>query len=242
MDLKNVLVLPYIASTYSVTRVPASGTTSLSGSLANTHDGSDSTYYRYYTQHGGDGSITSTFYTEYTWTYPVTIRRVRGVFQTGTYGGNYKNGDMSWNVQLKIGGVWTTVSSTSFHSGAEGSNTWAYFSRTLDTLGTWANVTGCRGYSWGTAYSYEGDRQQLLDQYIYEIGAYREKNVEILKVKTPTTIIGLGRNDLSAGDKVRIMKNGTVYGLPLVQTGDPSASPVRVYDGSVVKAIAQADA
>ena len=39
------------------------------------------------------------------------------------------------------------------------------------------------------------------------------------------------------GHQFRVRSDGTTYGLPLVAVGHGSASAVRVYDGSAVKAL-----
>ncbi len=238
MDYTNIMPQSYVASSYVAT---SSSSKTITGSAANVADGNDSTYLRSYCRHGGDGSLTATLYSEHTWSYPITVYRARGKFRMGTYGGNYKDGDMRWRLYLKIGGTWTIVKDEYLNTYREGSNSWAYKDRTLDISSTWANVTGARAWCYGNAYSYEGDRQQLLDQYIYDLSIYRQQNTEILRIKTPSTIIGIGRNDLTSSHKLRIQKGGTVYGIPLVETGDPTASKVRVYDGSVVKALVKAD-
>jgi len=43
--------------------------------------------------------------------------------------------------------------------------------------------------------------------------------------------------ELQSTHKLRIYKDGVIYGIPLVDVSDPNASPIRIYDGSTIKAL-----
>lgn len=58
--------------------------------------------------------------------------------------------------------------------------------------------------------------------------------VEIFRFFSGTTKAVMGV-DL-AGHRVRASKNDIIYGIPLVAIDDPSASPIRIFDGESVKA------
>jgi hypothetical protein len=48
----------------------------------------------------------------------------------------------------------------------------------------------------------------------------------------------VGAEDLLGTHKVRISYGGVTYGIPLLSTSDPDATPIYVYDGAAVKALA----
>jgi len=58
-----------------------------------------------------------------------------------------------------------------------------------------------------------------------------------VRVKGSASIIKIAGETLTGSHKVRFRKGNTTYGIPLVATNDENASPIRVYDGSGVKAL-----
>ena len=57
-----------------------------------------------------------------------------------------------------------------------------------------------------------------------------------LRVRKLGSTINIGAKTLD-GHKLRIRKGATTYGIPLVATNDPTASPIRIYDGANVKSL-----
>lgn len=64
--------------------------------------------------------------------------------------------------------------------------------------------------------------------------SYLDKGV---RIKTSSGIIKIGLQELKASHKLRIRKDSTTYGIPLLDTNDNDASPVRIYDGRSIKAL-----
>jgi len=214
---------------------------SWSGSQDSMYDANDTTYYQYQAYHNGDGHAEASFTFDDTWTYPVTIYscRMKGAYLT--YGGNYKISKYRFIIYLKVSSSWTSVYDTGLITGALGSNSWATvnFDQTVST--GWANVTGIRGYMYGYSYSYEGDRKQYVKLQNYQLEVRRQKYEELFRVKKSSSTAQIGSFENSGSYKLKVYKGSSVVSVPLLNTADPMASPVRVYDGSSVKSLPLAD-
>lgn len=78
--------------------------------------------------------------------------------------------------------------------------------------------------------------------YMFEIYAWGPSYKDIgLRVRTSSQTIKIGVMDLESTHKLRIRKNSTTYGIPLVDFSAPEASPVRIYDGSSIKSLPKMD-
>ncbi len=62
-----------------------------------------------------------------------------------------------------------------------------------------------------------------------------------IRVHKAAQTIKIGVQALEASHKLRIRKGGTTYGIPLLAISDSNASPVRIYDGSAIKALPRVD-
>ena len=62
-----------------------------------------------------------------------------------------------------------------------------------------------------------------------------------IRVQTDSGVIKIGVMDLESSHKLRIRKGNTTYGIPLLDVTDSNASPIRIYDGSNVKALPKID-
>ena len=62
-----------------------------------------------------------------------------------------------------------------------------------------------------------------------------------LRIKAGASILKIGVEALTASHKLRIHKNGTTYGIPLVATNDTDATGLRIYDGVSIKALPKVD-
>ena len=58
-----------------------------------------------------------------------------------------------------------------------------------------------------------------------------------LRVRSGAATLTVGAVTLHSGNKLRIRKGGTTYGVPLISTSASEASGIVIYDGSVVKSI-----
>lgn len=81
--------------------------------------------------------------------------------------------------------------------------------------------TGAQGYIYTEA---------LLGQYYPDSG---------MRVQGPSGIISIGKDTILTGHKLRFSKDGSIYAIPLLDPASPYASPLRIYDGSGVKALSK---
>lgn len=65
--------------------------------------------------------------------------------------------------------------------------------------------------------------------------------VGTIHVRTTSGTIKIKREALTASHKLRVRVGATTYGIPLVAIDDPDASPIRIYDGSSIKALLKID-
>jgi len=234
-------IIPKTYVTKSAVGEATSGSGSYSGVIENIYDGSTTTYYQYQIYHEGDGDATGTLTFDAVWVKPIRIHRVYVYSTQGTYGGNYKQSNMTFRIFLRIGGTWTMINEWVINEAGFGSNVWAWrtYERNLTT--GWDNVTGTRHYMYGYSYSYEGDRRQYTTHRMHEVQSYREKYTEAFRLRKSTTTAIIGKWETLTGNKLRIRKGGITYSIPLLDTDDPTASPVRVYSGAAVKSLPLAD-
>ena len=115
-----------------------------------------------------------------------------------------------------------------------GTGTWA--KQTFDATGTWNDVTKIKFTCTGTCYDVEFFSD--IWNYTYELRAWGPASFDIgIRIRTSSGTIKIGVKDLVATHKLRIRKGGTTYGIPLLATNDPNASPIRIYDGSAIKSL-----
>ena len=99
--------------------------------------------------------------------------------------------------------------------------------------------------------SYDFDGSVEFDGYAYcpmEVSHYTRElrlwglnYIDIgLRLREDTGTVTIGTVTLD-GHKLRIRKDDTIYGIPLLDTGDGDASGFRIYDGSSVKALPAVD-
>lgn len=88
--------------------------------------------------------------------------------------------------------------------------------------------SGNWSYYAGGAWGASNTNDFIFYNYIFDQGVRIRIAGSTQRIKT---------EQLTAAHKVRIDVNGTVYGIPLVATGDATASPFRIYNGSAVKAL-----
>ena len=62
-----------------------------------------------------------------------------------------------------------------------------------------------------------------------------------IRVKTDESIIKIGALSNTDTDKLRIRINNITYGIPLLAVDDPSASPIRIFDGVSIMALPKID-
>lgn len=242
MEYKDINPLSYVTRSLSET-YSGGHVESTSGTIADIIDANDATYRFYSTHHPGDGRTEAWMTFEATWSEAQRIERVYVKAKQGTYGGNYKECYMYYDTYLKISGVWTSVASYHPYTGQSyGSNSWGYNDYTLDSTTGWNTVTGMRVVLYGNAYSYEGDRQQFVHLWLYEARCYRQKYVEVLRLRKSGSTIRIGGFDVASTHKLRIRDTDSVTrGIPFVANTDPSVSPIKIYDGSTARYLPLAD-
>jgi len=198
-----------------------------SSGIASIHDNSEATYY------GVGVTVPPGVPGFYSFTAEVdfgesadTISKVALVSETGGTGAC-----TLCKLSLYYGGAWRDV--LTIYSGA-GAN-WG--KTTDEQTGTWNNVTKIRVTGQGGCFSSGSPSAATLAN--YELRAWGPPNyIDIgLRIKTSNGIIKIGCKTLEGAHKLRIRKGGTTYGIPLLATDDASASGVRIFDGSTVKAI-----
>lgn len=220
------------------------------GAQNNIYDGDPNTLFEYYVHHGGDGSVDGYIDFEVTWAQPKTIYNAtaKGSIQMG--GGNYfgaRGSFVEFHFQLYYNNTWNSLYDYNQPKGNGTQDGDPPVNWNLNFTGVWPGVTGVRAYMHGFASSYEGDRNQYIWMYLNEVSCWREKYEELLRVhQSPTIAQPSGRlirvgSQILNNHKMRINKNGTTMGIPLLNVADPEASAVRLYDGSGVKALALAD-
>jgi hypothetical protein len=138
-----------------------------------------------------------------------------------------------WKVEYKVnGGAWTTLAGSFYtYSGGE-TGGGSYDSGTITLNVTVEDVTDVRLTSYAQSDCYDGHRS--VETNLYEVEAYGASYSDIgLRVYNHS----IGVETLESSHKLRVNKAGTIYGIPLLATDDSNATPVRIFDGSAVKAL-----
>jgi len=141
----------------------------------------------------------------------------------------------SWYVDLYYTGTWNEVM-----SGAWGQQPSTTVTES-DSTG-WTNVSKIRLRAEGYVGSLSGEPGDS-EHKTFELRAWGPKNyLDIgLRVKKPGETIKIGVKRLGSSHKLRIRKGNISYGIPLLDSDDGDASPIRIYDGSTVKALPRID-
>ena len=192
-------------------------TVSGGGAYANqayVHDGNDTTYSRAYSTNGG-GDVT----------YTITLPNTRGLTEIKFYVKGIVNGSAYGNITFSYyDGSWHDLATIT----APSSTTWYTYNA------GYANVSKIKVYC--TTY-YASGPGYYAEEYIYTITANGEYNDSGLRVQKSGSIVSIAYEPLLASHKLRFRKGGTTVGIPLVPTTDSLASPVRIYNGSAIKAL-----
>jgi hypothetical protein len=123
--------------------------------------------------HGGDGSVRASISVKATWSTPCTISQVNVLARQTTYGGNYKQSTREYRLYLQVGENWVLVDQKLPALDGQGSNTTYSEDQSLSLGTSWQNVTGVWVDLVGFAYSYEGDRQQIVSLGVIELQIYK---------------------------------------------------------------------
>jgi hypothetical protein len=230
MSVRNLITLTSTTHSYSGTD---------SGAGANSIDGNWSTYQG--TNGSGGGNFWSgTLISEHTFSKSRLLTQVSFRITGASYGYGSDAADSQGHtyVQYWNGSTWITF------SGGEGS--WAggeglaSYDSGVVNLTPSITTTKVRVYVTSEA-SAQGDGSTTYGHiYLYEIEAYGEGYEDIgIRYRSGSTTYIIAGEELLSTHKLRIRKGSTTYGIPLVATNDASASPIRIYDGSAVKALAK---
>lgn len=195
------------------------------------------------TDGGGGCSVTS----EHIFAHPHDIENIKYRLRIHAFDDGRYSRHRNYHVYIQtrdIDGNWTTVPGTESSGWEGGSGSLDHDSGIRELTGiNITNVTGIKAYA-GAGSSAAGGEGRF-DGYaeIFEIQTYGVFYNDIgLRVKTETETIKIGVEDLDdTKHKLRIRKGNTTYGIPLVEVDSSNASPVRIYDGSSVKALPKTD-
>jgi len=231
MALTNIVRLA--ATTHDTSGSTATGGMSVGVNPTYAYDEDISTAYGNEVYHGGGGDwgFSLTNYSTHIFSKAYNLTSI--YYKLYTYNiafGNYPNGSAYQYVQIQYsGGAWTTLWSYSYGNQA-GRQTNA-----VTQTGTWNNVTGLRVI---TITNVGGDRDGWCGGYIYEIQGWAQIYLDTgLQYCKGGVTKKIGCETLTASHKLRINKNGSTYGIPLLATTDVNVSDVRIYDGSAVKSL-----
>lgn len=197
-------------ATYGTT-VSGSGTGSISGTVEDIRDLNLSTAYTV-----ANGEITARI----TFKNPVTLKEIFSKIIAGA-SSTPGSGNYSLKAYNSSNSLISTISSASG----------TLVSEETTHIGTWANVkylevtAGGGGLNGGGATIWEITAKGIAYE---DIG---------LRIRTSSSTIKIGVEDLKATHKLRIIKDGVIYGIPLLATSDSNASGLRIYDGSSIKAL-----
>lgn len=197
-----------------------------------------STYHgmTYYTGGGyWGGSDYREVISEHTFTSARNITSIKyRIYARSSAGG--PGGDKSYlmYVQYKSGGTWTDIFRQTGGDGSPGEV--IYDTGTITYSTPLSNVTAIKAYCYAYGSTVEGFVSG--DVFIYEIEAFGTAYDDIgIRIKGPSATYKIGTETLTSTHKLRVRKGSMTYGIPLLATTDSDASPVRIYDGSAVKAL-----
>lgn len=136
---------------------------------------------------------------------------------------------IQWWIDLYYSSSWNVVASGSYSSSSG--------SATDGSSAGWSNVTKIRVRIHGVGL--RDIAPSAVTHATKELRAWGPVNYfDVgLRMRTSGGTIKIGAQNLTGAHKLRIRKGGTIYGIPLLDTGHASASGVRIYDGSTVKAL-----
>lgn len=190
----------------------------------------------------GDGShgedYTYTMTSEHNFSVARNLTQIKYRLYAYSNQGGAGGNTYTMHVEYKTGGSWYTLSGSYFTalSGQDEPLTkdtgTVTYSTPINSVSAVRATVSVR--SWTTEGSITGKA------YIYEIEAFGTAYDDIgLKARVGSTTYKIGVETLST-HKLRIRKGSTTYGIPLLATNDPEASPVRINDGASVKALPKA--
>jgi len=100
-----------------------------------------------------------------------------------------------------------------------------------------SGVLGIKAYAHVAVSSSGGPSNDHSACQIYEVQAWGPAYTDIGLRYYKGGVIAIGVEALGASHKLRIRKGDTTYGIPLLETTDPNASPIRIYSGAALKAL-----
>lgn len=227
-------------------------TNTYSGSATKTEDvGSGSSVYSYdinnttyqgvtYSRGASDGTATVTSLHEFV--APVTVSNIKYyiILQAGNWGKYIQERQVTLTVSYKVGADWTAA--VSYDSGVSGGGVTDYNTgyATYTPVSPITSVVAIRAIAYATSVGAGGEGGSYGYAKIYEIEAngqpYNDIGLRFIDGDGVTRKIGV---ESTLASKLRINKTGTIYGIPLVDTTDNTALPLRIFNGSVVKSLGE---
>jgi hypothetical protein len=209
-----------------------------SGTSQYSYDENDSTY-QGMSKSGPDNMEGCVIVSQHDFTPARTITSIKYHTSGNTAGSSqyYQAYQGIWNIEYKVGSTWYSVAS--YDSGLGGNVNWNTGLVTYTPGSPIANVIGIRATS--TIICSMGDQGGTLYARIYEIQAFGQPCDDIgLRFYDDNTVKKIGVQTLGT-HKLRVRKGTTTYGIPLAATTDSKASTVRIYHGSLVRALPLVD-
>jgi len=203
-----------------------SGNGGSTGNPSLAFDGDESTCYKW--SNVDKGSSTSSAWVKSEFLKPHAITKIRAVFNCST--GPMKSG--TYLLEIYDSGVWKEVGGgnlTQSLQTVEYTNLDYKFAEQIKISITTTIYFPGVGIIVVTLPS---------DVCLYEFCAWGRDYVDAgLKIYNGSNVIKIGCKTLGATDKLRIRKENLTYGIPLLETNDADASPVRIYTGNETKAL-----
>jgi hypothetical protein len=215
----------------TTTHAYAGGSTSGASSI----DGNFGTAYSHDTGNTYPSAATVNISSTHTFAAPHDITKIAfRVLASGNNFGDSSSTDCAIYLDYSTNGTdWTNIWSTSQSIGEDGSislDSASTYPSPYEISTGWSNVLAVRIRAFANSTSSGGDGNVCTAQgYCYEIQAYSTAYTDIgLRYRNAGTTYTIGAETLTASHKLRVRKDNSTYGIPLVDTTDGSASPIRI--------------
>jgi hypothetical protein len=138
---------------------------------------------------------------------------------------------------LYYGGAWHLIHTHNFNGKGVGAKTDAGLIE-ITTGGPWTDVSKCKIEAYMIVNA-GGNEAGTIRHYTYELRAFGLVYEDIgLRIFDGTQTVSIAVEPLGTlTSPLRIAKNGVIYGIPLVDVGDPNESGIRINTSSGIKAL-----
>jgi hypothetical protein len=204
----------------------ATGAGGSQGVPNNIRDDNTNTYYRAYDSNPEGGDAYINYWASITFSQATVINKVEICHEAGAD----QVGGTTWYVDLYYAGAWNVVMTETDN-----------FPKTTHSSATgWSGVSAIRVRAVGEASSPPQEHPAIIWHSTYELRAWGPPPyVDCgLRIRTGTQTLAIACEPAGIlTSPLRIRKGATTYGIVLVATTDPNASPIRIWTSSGVKAL-----